>query len=176
MDQDTELYTAIEHTAQLAEDACSLSWEYVREWSHACLTLIQEGHHGWIVKRFEKQGTRLSWVPLHLIGPHTLCNAGLDRDWPACGRPPRLPGRNQLMSCLAGHVTQNAALQSVLVVGMHRVGREALTFCLSFLGTRSRPPLCCCLCLCAGGSGVSTYCLSLCHLCMLSHLTCRGSA
>ena len=63
IDHDTELYTAIELAAQVAEDASTLCWNEVREWSQACLANIEAGSATWLSRPlFERDRTNLSWV------------------------------------------------------------------------------------------------------------------
>ena len=63
VDEGSELYGALEHATQVAEDAASLNWPDVREWSQACLSFVEGGKTTWADRsQFEKSRTRLSWV------------------------------------------------------------------------------------------------------------------
>ena len=62
VDQDSELFSAVEHAAQVAEDASTLCWIDVREWSQACLAHVEQGA-SWLDRPlFEKDRTKISWV------------------------------------------------------------------------------------------------------------------
>ena len=59
----TEIYGAITHAAQIAQDAATLLWPAVREWSQACLAHLQEKHCSWLEEDlFRHERTRLSWI------------------------------------------------------------------------------------------------------------------
>ena len=63
VDTNSEIYTAIQHAAQVAEDAATLCWSDVREWSQTCLSRIDDGTSSWNDPRtFERDRTKLSWV------------------------------------------------------------------------------------------------------------------
>ena len=63
VDKSSEIYTAVQHAAQVAEDAATLPWPDVREWSQTCLAHIEDGSSSWADPHtFEKDRTKLSWV------------------------------------------------------------------------------------------------------------------
>ena len=63
MDDTTEAYGAIEHAAQVAEDAASVGWPDVRTWSQACMAHIEDGAATWTERAaFDRARTKLSWV------------------------------------------------------------------------------------------------------------------
>ena len=63
VDEDTEVYGAVEHAAQVAEDAATVGWTDVRSWSQACLGHIEDGAATWTERAaFDRTRTKLSWV------------------------------------------------------------------------------------------------------------------
>ena len=61
MEPGTELHAAVEHVAQVAQDAVSIQWPAVRAWSQSCLSHI-EGGSSWLSESmFERERFRLSW-------------------------------------------------------------------------------------------------------------------
>ena len=63
IEPDTDIYTAVDHAAQVAEDASSLMWQDVREWSQTCLTHLQDRKYTWADRQLlERERTKLSWV------------------------------------------------------------------------------------------------------------------
>ena len=60
----SELHAAINHAAQVAQDAAGYTWPAVREWSQSCLSHIQDRSEKWVLdsKIFARDRTRLSWL------------------------------------------------------------------------------------------------------------------
>ena len=62
LDPESETYSAVRHLAQVSQDAVTMMWPGVREWSQACLTHIQDGGATWTSKEvFSGERTRISW-------------------------------------------------------------------------------------------------------------------
>ena len=62
MDTTTEAYAAVEHAAQVAQDAVTIQWPTVRAWSQACLAHLEGGSITWADKAtFKDERIRLSW-------------------------------------------------------------------------------------------------------------------
>ena len=63
MNPAAENHAIVNHAAQVAQDAATLAWPEVRNWSQTCLSHIQEGHANWGSKDlFHQERTRLSWI------------------------------------------------------------------------------------------------------------------
>ena len=63
VDNKTETYSALRHLAHISQDAVTLMWPGVREWTQACLTHIQDGDVTWTDhKLFDEERTRISWI------------------------------------------------------------------------------------------------------------------
>ena len=63
MDLDTDAYAVITHAAQVAQDATTLHWPEVRNWSQTCPAHIEAGPAKWTIKLiFHKERTPLSWI------------------------------------------------------------------------------------------------------------------
>ena len=57
----TEVYEAIEHASQVAQDAATIAWPVVREWAQACLAHLEDGKATWThVAVFDRDRMRLS--------------------------------------------------------------------------------------------------------------------
>ena len=55
---------AIDHAAQVAQDAAGYTWSAVREWSQTCLSHIKDTTKSWVGNDdlFTRERTRLSWI------------------------------------------------------------------------------------------------------------------
>ena len=61
MDPDTEVYAAIQHAAQVTQDAVTMRWPTVRAWSQSCLAHLEEGASWRDSALFKEERFRLSW-------------------------------------------------------------------------------------------------------------------
>ena len=61
---DSDLEIAINHAAQVAQDAAGYTWSAVREWSQSCMSHISEDKDGWRVSPdlLARERTRISWL------------------------------------------------------------------------------------------------------------------
>ena len=63
LDPAGQAHAALQHAANVAQDAASLPWEAVREWTQACMANIEDGNATWHdVELCTNDRTRLSWI------------------------------------------------------------------------------------------------------------------
>ena len=63
MDPTSEVQAALLHATQVAQDAATLPWPAVREWTQACMAVIEDGRATWHDgDTFIPDRTRLSWI------------------------------------------------------------------------------------------------------------------
>ena len=62
MDPHTDVYAAVEHAAQVAQDAATIQWPTVRTWSQACLSHLESSGSSWLDAHvFKDERMRLCW-------------------------------------------------------------------------------------------------------------------
>ena len=62
IDPASDVYTALEHIAQVAHDAATIQWHVVRGWSQACLAHLEDGTATWSEAAiFDREGMGLCW-------------------------------------------------------------------------------------------------------------------
>ena len=61
---ESQINSAINHAAQVAQDAAGYTWSAVREWSQTALTHLEEGKDDWVNQTglIARERTRLSWI------------------------------------------------------------------------------------------------------------------
>ena len=63
LDPASEAYAALQHAADVAQDAASLPWPAVRQWTHSCMAYIEDRKASWYdTGLFTNDRTRLSWI------------------------------------------------------------------------------------------------------------------
>ena len=63
LDPASEAHAALNHAASVAQDAATLPWQAVREWTQACMATIEDRDATWHdVGLFTNERTRLSWI------------------------------------------------------------------------------------------------------------------
>ena len=63
MDPVTEAHAALSHAVHVAQDAATLPWPAVRDWTLACMGHIENGDASWHdAALFTNERTRLSWI------------------------------------------------------------------------------------------------------------------
>ena len=68
LENTSEAHAAVQHLAQVAQDAAVLPWPAVREWTHACMSHIEDRNSNWHdVETFTNERTRLSWMKGRLM-------------------------------------------------------------------------------------------------------------
>ena len=96
----SEVYTALEHIAQVAHDAATIQWPVVRGWSQACMAHLEDGTATWAdASIFDRERMGLCWCKGRALPDVMIPCPAYNTDKCSESSPHSAEGRTWLHQC-----------------------------------------------------------------------------